>query len=357
MTRKKTLAATAAWILAVIPAAPALAAGTAAGTELVTTYSLSYDVEGIAQPPITDQYTRLVDFLVNMSLDVVTPQPVTVAPQQTDVMTTLKVKNLSNGAVSFTPSMWSDDDPENGFPANFYRIFRDTNGNNVYDPGTDEQVGDTGVDGNGDFLKAPLIQPNVTDTWFAFADIPAAAGTLNGQTVNYVVYAQVYVADPADQELFTIMGSGWDSPEDMDYLAADGAGVDDDANDGALSVKLDFLVAAATLSITRINKVISDVVNGTTNPKAIPGALVEYCLAVSNAVGGATASDVEITDVVAPELSIESGSLRLNGSFANGACNDDGGVGGTISGSQVSGTIPSIAGGETRTILYRATVN
>ncbi len=37
-----------------------------------------------------------------------------------------------------------------------------------------------------------------------------------------------------------------------------------------------------TLSVTKFSSVISDPVNGTTNPKAIPGALVEYLITVSN---------------------------------------------------------------------------
>ncbi|MEL6878527.1 MAG: DUF11 domain-containing protein, partial [Pseudomonadota bacterium] len=37
-----------------------------------------------------------------------------------------------------------------------------------------------------------------------------------------------------------------------------------------------------TLSVTKISSIISDPVNGATNPKAIPGALIEYLIEVSN---------------------------------------------------------------------------
>ncbi len=51
------------------------------------------------------------------------------------------------------------------------------------------------------------------------------------------------------------------------------------------------------ISVTKISSVISDPVNGTTNPKAIPGALVEYLITVSNTGPGATDADsVVVTD-------------------------------------------------------------
>lgn len=54
---------------------------------------------------------------------------------------------------------------------------------------------------------------------------------------------------------------------------------------------------SATLSVTKTSSVISDPANGTTNPKAIPGALIEYLITVSNT--GSVAPDagtVIVTD-------------------------------------------------------------
>lgn len=45
------------------------------------------------------------------------------------------------------------------------------------------------------------------------------------------------------------------------------------------------------LSVTKISSVLSDPVNGSTNPKAIPGALVEYLITVSNTGAGFTDAD------------------------------------------------------------------
>ncbi|MBD2841896.1 DUF11 domain-containing protein [Erythrobacter sp. KMU-140] len=53
-----------------------------------------------------------------------------------------------------------------------------------------------------------------------------------------------------------------------------------------------------SLSVTKISSIISDPVNGTTNPKAIPGAIVEYLISVQNSGDGSSDADsVFVTDV------------------------------------------------------------
>lgn len=53
----------------------------------------------------------------------------------------------------------------------------------------------------------------------------------------------------------------------------------------------------ANLSVTKISSIFSDPTNGTTNPKAIPGALVDYLITVSNSgVSATNAGSVVISD-------------------------------------------------------------
>ena len=42
--------------------------------------------------------------------------------------------------------------------------------------------------------------------------------------------------------------------------------------------------------------------SGTTNPKAIPGAVIEYTITVSNGAGASTATNVVVTDSLATEI-------------------------------------------------------
>ncbi|EAQ29871.1 hypothetical protein NAP1_03825 [Erythrobacter sp. NAP1] len=46
-----------------------------------------------------------------------------------------------------------------------------------------------------------------------------------------------------------------------------------------------------TLSVSKVSSVIADPINGTTNPKAIPGATIEYLITVANTGGSATDAD------------------------------------------------------------------
>jgi len=104
--------------------------------------------------------------------------------------------------------------------------------------------------------------------------------------------------------------------------------------------------------------VISDPFNGTTNPKLIPGAVVEYCISVSNATGSATASNVAISDTLPLQTTYEPGfGIKVNGTVTSGSCNADGAIAGSQASGIVSGTIPSITAADVRTVLFRVSIN
>lgn len=89
----------------------------------------------------------------------------------------------------------------------------------------------------------------------------------------------------------------------VDVVFADGAGTDDAANDGAASDRDAYLVQTADVSISKTSAVVADPINGTTNPKAIPGAIIEYTITVDNdATASASATGITITDVLDTEV-------------------------------------------------------
>ncbi|CAN5310063.1 hypothetical protein BH09PSE3_BH09PSE3_09480 [soil metagenome] len=107
-----------------------------------------------------------------------------------------------------------------------------------------------------------------------------------------------------------------------------------------------------------MSKVISDPMNGTTNPKLIPGAIVEYCIQAVNASGGAAASNVAISDPLPAQTTyLSSYGIYINGTVTTGSCNTDGTAGGTFASGTVSGTLASVASGTARTLYFRATIN
>jgi uncharacterized repeat protein (TIGR01451 family) len=77
--------------------------------------------------------------------------------------------------------------------------------------------------------------------------------------------------------------------------------ISDLLNADGVSVELDntqeFIVAASDIALVKSVIILSDPVNGTTKPKAIPGAVVEYTLTITNS-GLIAANDVDLTDEV-----------------------------------------------------------
>jgi len=126
-----------------------------------------------------------------------------------------------------------------------------------------------------------------------------------------------------------------------------------------------FAVAGANLTIAKTSSLVSDPVNGATNPKAIPGAVMRYCLLVSNA-GPATATAVSVADNLPATLTFVAGSIRSGTSCAGATTvEDDDFVGADESdpfgagwtGSQLLASAASLANGAAMAIRFDATVN
>ncbi|MEQ1726185.1 MAG: proprotein convertase P-domain-containing protein [Sphingopyxis sp.] len=126
-----------------------------------------------------------------------------------------------------------------------------------------------------------------------------------------------------------------------------------------------FCRPVATLSITKSNSVISDPINGTTDPKMIPGAVVAYCLLASNAGSGTTTS-VVITDSLPADVTYVAGSMTSATSCAAaGTAEDDNATGADesdpygmqISGTTIGGTATSIGPSSAFAMRFNVTVN
>ena len=118
------------------------------------------------------------------------------------------------------------------------------------------------------------------------------------------------------------------------------------------------------LAVSKISTVLSDGVS-TTNPKAIPGAILRYCITIANA-GPITASNVVMSDVVPSDLTFISGTMATGTSCGTAVtAEDDNNVGAdesdtdgmSISGSTVSGVTPSMLAGASFAMVFNATIN
>lgn len=340
--------------LVMVGSAPALAAGTAAGTSITNNATVNYQVGGVAQNSVTDGDTIIVDRRIDVTVAEVGNVTTTVVPGQSAAVTTFTVLNSSNQTLDFllTASQTASGTASHGGTDNFdltgLSLFRDTNANGTYDSGTDTAV---------TFLDE--LAADATVTIFAVGNVPLGRATNDVANINLL--ATVREGGASGSQGVAITATVGANTAGVDTVFADAAGTatGDIARDGQSSDNDDYTVQTATITVDKRSTLISDPVNNTTNPKLIPGAVVEYCIAVSNAAGGAAASTITISDVLPANLTFVTGSILLNGTTTGLTCNADGTAGGTYTAGTrtIAGSIATVAAGATRTVVFRATVD
>ena len=351
MTRtSKLLGAVSTVALVALSANPALAEGTDAGTAIQNTVSVTFEVGGVSQDPVasnTDEF--VVDRIVNLTLEELGGSATIVSPGSTQQVTTFTVTNLSNDTVDFTLSaaQQAGGSGAHGGTDNFdttnTTIYLD-NGDGIFNPAEDTVT--TYID---------ELAADTSATVFVVADIPL--GQVTGDTATVILTADAHEGGSVGSLGAELVTSATNTVGSVDTVLADGAGETDPANDGAFSAADDYSVLAAAVNVLKTSRIVSDPVSGTNDPKAIPGAVIEYCIAVSNAAGGATATNITVTDPLPANTTFEAGSILLDGTVTGSICNADGTTGGTFDGSTVSGPLSDIAAGSTATLVFRATID
>ncbi len=360
MTRTiKLLSAVSAMAITTV-ATPALAAGTDAGTDVTNTVTVNYNVGTVAQTPATSNTdTFKVDRKITFTVAESGGAATTVSPGQNGAVTTFTVFNDTNDTLDFNltaiqnnggASVFSagvDDTFDVGAPT----IWVDTNGDGVLQT--------TGFGADTQASTIDDLAEGATRTVFIVAGtVPLSQQNGTVATINLVATAR----DSAGNAL--AVNNGADNKNAVDNVFNDAAGsaAGDAARDGVHSAADDYQVAAAAITAKKNSYIISDPVNGTSNPKAIPGAIVEYCIAVQNASGSATATGVTITDPVPGELDTTSNITRNGsidtGTFAAGNFTCTGGTAGTTANGSttISETLDDLNGGDVKTVTFRAVV-
>lgn len=352
----KHLAMASGVAVAVLGATPAFAAGTAAGSTITNTATVNYQVGGVAQTAINASNSIIVDRKITLTVAEVGSATTSVAPGATAQVTSFTVTNTSNDTLDLglTAAQLAGGTAKHGGTDNFdvtgLGMFVDTNGNGVYDAGTDQAV--TYLD---------EMAPDTSRTVFIVANIPISR--VNGDVAGVTLTAQARAGGTAGSQGAVIVETAGANTAAMDTVFADAAGpaAGDAARDGKASDGDDYTVSAPTLTVTKQSRVVSDPINGSTNPKLIPGAVVEYCIVVANAAGGAAANSVAISDPLPAQTTFVASSSFLNGTYTGtaptGTCNLDGTAGGSVAAGTLSGTLGTIAAGTTRTLYFQVTIN
>lgn len=345
-TTKQLLGAVSAFALVAMSSAPAMAAGTTAGTTITNNVSVSFNVNGVAQNTQTASNSFTVDQRVNVTVNAITT-PVSVSPNQTNRVLAFDVTNLSNSTtdLALTTALRS------GTAANIsnIRIFRDLNGNRTLD--ANELTA-------GTITYLDEVAADATVAVLVVSDISINA--VNGDNFDVALTAAAHGAGTAGTLGSRLLATSGANTAGIDTVLFDGAGVSDAANDGAFSAQGRYTVSGAVLTLAKTSRVVNDPVNGTTNPKAIPGATVEYCITVANAAGAATATNVSLIDDLPADVTYSSafgifvnGNATCTSGTAGGTFTANGGVGGR---DRITGALSDVAAGQTRSLYFQVLI-
>ena len=354
--RSSLLGAAGICALAVLGANPAHAAGTIAGSTITNTVSVTFTVNSIAQTGTTASDTLTVDRRINLIVAEVGTTTTTVTPGAASQVTAFTVTNTSNAPLDFALAVAQQTggagahSNTDSFDVSNVRIFRDVNNNSTFESGTDTPI---------TFLDEVAADASVQV--IVVADVPLAQAN-NGVAAVTLTATGREAGGTGTQGAALVQTTGANTGA-MDTVFGDGSGATDSARDAAFSARDDYTVSAATLSAIKSSRVISDPVNGVSaNAKMIPGAVIQYCIAISNASGSATANSVTVNDPIPANLTYDSSfGVKTNGTatIVSGVatCAADTTGTGTMASNTVSGTLASVAAGETKTVVFQATIN
>ena len=291
--------------------AGAQAAGTDAGATVSNSFTLDYQVNSVAQTQI-DSSGSPTNFTVDRKddLTVSTEQNRSVTPGQTGQTLIFRVENTGNDNIAYRLSI-KDVGTDTFDIGTYTATYKIDDGNGVYDPGVDDTGATAYTLGAG---VTADIAPDAVVWVTIIGNVPLSA--TNGQTDDVILIANSFYptasVDPAYAETpGTEITQAGSNTAGVDSVLADGAvtagAPEDVANDGAHSSTGTYTVSTASLTASKTVAVV------TTNPVncatdaiaggfATPGACVEYVIAVANAAGAATATDIAISDVLPNEV-------------------------------------------------------
>jgi uncharacterized repeat protein (TIGR01451 family) len=325
--------------------APAMAAGTQAGTTITNNVTVSYQVSGVDQNDATASNDIVVDRKVDLTVAHSDNTATQVTPGAVNQAVTFQVTNTSNDTLDFALSAAQvvtggaagiAGDANDSFDVGALTFYLD-DGDCVFD--------------SGDTLITHLdaVAPDTSRVVHVVgATVPSGLST---NAIASVVLTATARTNDAAATLGAALVQAATNTAGVDTIFADGAGSTDSARDASYSAKDDYKVFAAAITATKSSKIVSgDYGTGA----AIPGAKIEYCIAVANAAGGAAASNLTISDTLPGQVTYDATyGVKVGGAD----CNTPGGTAGSQSSGVVSGTIASLAAGSTQTLIFRADIN
>ena len=339
------------------------AAGTDAGVDINNTVTVDFQVGGVGQTQQSASDTFQVDRVIRFTLVEDTTGSrggdSSASPNEDDVVTFFTLTNTSNEAADFDLSATETADANNILDGTGLLVFVESGATPGYQAAEDTAT----------FVDELAADDSVTI--YVLGDIAATAA--NGQNADVTLTATAHVAGAAG------LGDQYSTSGTGDALISDDtdvntAGVEtifgDTGRDGVELAVDGYVIESAVLSVFKSSSVISDPFSSA-NPKAIPGAIVEYCISVANASGAALAESISLADNIGgiAGITFEPGTIFVDATVANAgtatqtcsggtavtdATGDDAGE---FAGGIVSGDLSNIAGGTTLGLRFRVEIN
>ncbi len=335
----------------------AMAAITQACTPIGNTAAVAYNVGGFAQAVVSSNTsTIVVGNRVNLTVTTTDASPgVSVVSNQSGAVLTFTITN--NGNANQTYALTAVEEVSGSTTSVF-------SGNNTVTDAFNAQSYAASA------AITAIVSAGSSTTVTIIATMPA--GLTNGAFAVYALRAQAYKVDgtTAEANNNSTITSAYGTCT-ADVVLGDIAGTDDPAGDGKHSARSAYHAALTNLTVSKSSVVYSDPINGTSTPKAIPGAIMEYLVVINNPAGQSTATAVTVTDALTATLvpvtaawtsvtagggSGCAGQARANIASGGWACLTGASGSSSWGGQTLTATINSLATGQTATVVFQATI-
>jgi len=270
----------------------ALATGTAAGTEIKNTATVSYSTGGSSTSATSNQVVIKVQELINASLVVQHTGDVVVNSPDSEAPIKFVLTNTGNGNESFTLGQTnvSGSDDFDVTLGNFYV----DDGDGIFEPGTEDAL----------YAGAALAADASVTVWAVSAIPDSLADNATGDVVIKALST-------------TFQNANQTNPQPGDVVSGQGDG-GTDAVSGAPGAQqqqtVTYRVSAIAVAVTKAVTASRDLL-GQGGSQYVPGAEVDYRITVS-VTGTGTATDVSVSDPLPSELLLKdttNGTITVGG--------------------------------------------